>query len=74
MEVVRGFTERRIPNQSCGTLARRQPVRAGDVVFSYGVYRDPQNASPYAVSLAGIDSVTATDSLTATIWFRRGRR
>jgi peptide/nickel transport system substrate-binding protein len=45
------------------------PVRASDVVFTYGIYSDPVNASPYAVSLGGIDSVTATDSLTATIWF-----
>ena len=45
------------------------PVRAADVVFTYKLYSDPANGSPYAVSLAGIDSVTAPDSLTATIWF-----
>ena len=47
------------------------PVRAGDVVFTYKLYSDSINGSPYAVSLAGIDSVTAPDSLTATIWFHQ---
>lgn len=45
------------------------PVRASDVVFTYHLYADPANGSPYAVSLAAVDSVTAPDSLTATIWF-----
>ncbi|MCC7053742.1 MAG: peptide ABC transporter substrate-binding protein [Gemmatimonadaceae bacterium] len=47
------------------------PVRATDVVFSVGLYQDPKTASPTASYLTNIDSVTATDSLTATVWFRR---
>jgi peptide/nickel transport system substrate-binding protein len=46
------------------------PVRSSDVVFTYRLYSDSLNGSPYAVALAGIDSVTAPDSLMATIWFR----
>ena len=46
-----------------------KPVRASDVVFTYRLYSEPSNASPFAASLASIDSVTAQDSLTATIWF-----
>jgi peptide/nickel transport system substrate-binding protein len=45
------------------------PVRSSDVAFTYRLYRDSLNGSPYAVALAGIDSVTTPDSLTATIWF-----
>ena len=45
------------------------PVRSSDVVFTYRLYSDSLNGSPYAVALADIDSVTAPDSLTATIWF-----
>ena len=47
------------------------PVRASDVRFTYSLYADPKNGSPYAVSLAGIDSVTAPDTLTAVIWFHQ---
>ncbi len=46
------------------------PVRASDVVATWHVYSDSANGSPYAGSLASIDSVTARDSLTAVFWFR----
>lgn len=46
------------------------PVRASDVVFTWHVYADTANASPFAPSLADIDSVTSRDSLTAVFWFR----
>jgi peptide/nickel transport system substrate-binding protein len=47
------------------------PVRASDVAFTYELYSDSANASPYAVSLENVDSVTAMDSLTAKIWFHQ---
>jgi peptide/nickel transport system substrate-binding protein len=46
------------------------PVHASDVAFTYRLYTDSSNASQYAVALAGVDSVTATDSLTAVVWYR----
>ncbi|MDQ3081457.1 MAG: peptide ABC transporter substrate-binding protein, partial [Gemmatimonadota bacterium] len=46
------------------------PVRASDVVATWHVYADSANGSPYAGSLASIDSVTARNSLTAVFWFR----
>ena len=46
------------------------PVRAKDVAFTYSLYSDSANASPYRVSLAGIDSVVERDSLTAVVWFK----
>lgn len=45
------------------------PVRARDVAFTYRIYSDSANGSPFVTALANVDSVTATDSLTATIWF-----
>jgi len=48
-----------------------QPVRARDVVFSFALYTDPATASPLAPLLSNVDSVTATDSLTATFWYKR---
>jgi len=48
-----------------------KPVRAGDVAFTWRVYTDSANASPFAVSLADVDSVTAPDTLTAKVWFRQ---
>lgn len=45
------------------------PVRASDVAFTYALYRDSATASPSAPLVAGIDSVTARDSLTAVFWF-----
>ena len=47
-----------------------QPVRADDVTYSYTVYSD-STFSPMASQLAQIDSVTASDSLTAVFWFRK---
>ena len=47
-----------------------KPVRANDVAFTWRLYTDSANASPFAVSLADVDSVTALDSLTAKVWFR----
>lgn len=48
-----------------------QPVRARDVAFSFALYTDPATASPLAPLLSNVDSVTATDSLTATFWYKR---
>jgi peptide/nickel transport system substrate-binding protein len=45
------------------------PVRAKDVAFTYHIYSDSANGSPFVTALANVDSVTATDSLTATIWY-----
>ncbi|GJG88171.1 peptide-binding protein [Gemmatimonadetes bacterium T265] len=47
------------------------PVRARDVAFSFALYTDPATASPLAPLLSNVDSVTATDSLTATFWYKR---
>lgn len=46
-----------------------QPVRASDVAFTYSLYKDSATASPSAPLIAGIDSVTVPDSLTAVFWF-----
>ena len=48
-----------------------RPVRAGDVAFSFRLYTDARTASPVAPLLADLDSVSAPDSLTATVWFKR---
>ncbi|MDQ6925069.1 MAG: ABC transporter substrate-binding protein [Candidatus Eremiobacteraeota bacterium] len=47
------------------------PVRARDVAFSFALYTDPVTASPLAPLLSNVDSVTATDSLTVTFWYKR---
>jgi peptide/nickel transport system substrate-binding protein len=47
------------------------PVRARDVVFSFRIYTDSAVGSPVAAQLAEIDSVSARDSLTAVVWFKR---
>lgn len=47
------------------------PVRAGDVRFTFRLYTDSAVGSPVAPLLAGVDSVTTPDSLTATFWFSR---
>jgi peptide/nickel transport system substrate-binding protein len=44
-------------------------VTARDVAFTYRIYSDSTNGSPFGTALANVDSVTATDTLTATIWF-----
>ena len=48
-----------------------KPVTARDVAFTYRVYTDSANGSPFVVTLAGIDSVTAPDSAHAVIWFNQ---
>ena len=47
-----------------------RPVRASDVAFTYRIYSDPANGSPFSTALENVDSVTASDSLTAVVWFR----
>ena len=46
-----------------------RPVRASDVAFTYRMYADSVNGSPFSTALESIDSVTVSDSLTATVWF-----
>jgi len=48
-----------------------RPVRASDVRFSVGLIKDSLVASRLAGPLADVDSVSATDSLTAVVWFSR---
>jgi len=48
-----------------------RPVRAGDVSFTFRVLKDPLTASPIASGLKSIDSISVSDSLTATAWFNR---
>jgi len=47
-----------------------KPVRASDVAFTYRIYSDTATGSPFGTALEDIDSVTATDSMTATIFFK----
>ena len=47
-----------------------KPVRSSDVVFTWHLYSDSANGSPFAASIASIDSVVARDSLTAVVWFK----
>jgi peptide/nickel transport system substrate-binding protein len=44
-------------------------VTAGDVRFTFSLYRNPALAGRSRTELANIDSVTVTDSLTAVFWF-----
>jgi peptide/nickel transport system substrate-binding protein len=46
------------------------PVRANDVVFTFQLYTNPAAGVETASELTAIDSVTATDSLTAVFWFK----
>lgn len=48
-----------------------RPVRAGDVRFTFGVYKDPKIGSGVTSLLGNIDSVTVRDSLSAVAWFHR---
>jgi peptide/nickel transport system substrate-binding protein len=48
-----------------------RPVRATDVKYSFDITRDPAVGSPIAPLIAGIDSVSVRDSLTAVAWYRR---
>ncbi len=47
------------------------PVTAGDVVYTFKVYRDPATESPFRVNLDPITSVTALDSMTVAFAFHR---
>lgn len=47
------------------------PVRAKDVSTTFRIYKDSANASPFAVTIASIDSLTAPDSMTAVFWFNK---
>ncbi|MDQ6613153.1 MAG: peptide ABC transporter substrate-binding protein [Gemmatimonadota bacterium] len=48
-----------------------QPVTANDVRFTFNAYVNPALASPSAGALHNIDSVTARDAHTATVWFKQ---
>lgn len=48
-----------------------RPVRASDVVFSFRTYSDSIIGSPVAAQLVQIDSISARDSVTAVVWFKR---
>jgi peptide/nickel transport system substrate-binding protein len=48
-----------------------RPVRAEDVRFTFALNKDPEVGSTEQAYLTAIDSVTAPDSLTATVWFAR---
>lgn len=48
-----------------------QPVRASDVRFTFNLIKDPRTASPIASGIRSIDSISVSDSLTATAWFNR---
>lgn len=47
------------------------PVTADDVLYTFGVYRDPGLASPYRANLIEIDSVTRVGSTGVAFHFRR---
>ena len=47
------------------------PVRARDVVTGFEITRDPKVGSSSGPLVVGIDSVTARDSLTAVVWYKR---
>lgn len=47
------------------------PVTARDVIFSFDIHKDPVVGSSVAPLLSRIDSVTARDSMTAVVWYRR---
>ncbi len=46
------------------------PVRSQDVKSTFRVYTDTASGSPFAVTLASIDSVSTPDSMTAVFWFK----
>jgi peptide/nickel transport system substrate-binding protein len=46
-----------------------RPVRASDVRFSVGLYKDPAVAAYDASNFESVDSVTVADSLSATFWY-----
>jgi peptide/nickel transport system substrate-binding protein len=48
-----------------------QPVRSGDVRFTFESIRDSTLGSPVAALVTNIDSVSTPDSATAVFWFHR---
>ena len=46
-------------------------VTSDDVVYTYSIYTNTALGSSMASQLSSIDSVTATDSLTAVFWFNK---
>jgi peptide/nickel transport system substrate-binding protein len=46
-----------------------QPVRASDVRFSVELYKDPRVIAYDASNFENVDSVSVTDSVTATVWY-----
>ena len=48
-----------------------QPVKATDVRFTFDLLKDPLTASSVTPLIAGVDSMTVRDSLTAVAWFGR---
>ena len=48
-----------------------RPVRAQDVKFSFALLTDPAVGANVASSLSHVDSISASDSLTAVAWFKR---
>ncbi len=47
------------------------PVRAADVRFSHQIYSNPKTGSAVTPLISNIDSVSAKDSLTAVVWFKK---
>jgi peptide/nickel transport system substrate-binding protein len=47
-----------------------KPVSAHDVTFTFALNKNPALGGMFLSELANIDSVTASDSLTAVFWFR----
>jgi len=48
-----------------------KPVTANDVRYSFKIFTDPKVGSSTAPLLSNIDSVSARDSLTAVVWFKK---
>ena len=48
-----------------------KPVTASDVRASFDLYKNPKANAVQLALLADIDSVTARDSLTAVVWYKR---
>ena len=49
-----------------------KPVRASDVRFAFALYTDPRVAATGGGDISGVvDSISTSDSLTCTAWFKR---
>ena len=48
-----------------------KPVTVHDVVFTFTLNKNPELGGAFVAELTNIDSVTASDSLTAVFWFHR---